>query len=122
KLGTAAVPLLHAASRDVDDLDTSNRAKKCLEAIQTSHVLAACARLLAERNPEGTAETLFNFLPYADDEQLANEIVQSLATVCLKGGSTHPALLKALEDPVPLRRATAVEVLCKQGGEAHRPL
>jgi hypothetical protein len=122
KLGTAAVPLLHAASRDVDDLATAARAKQCLDAIQNNGVMAACVRLLAERNPEGTAEALLAYLPFADDEQLANEVVQSLAAVCFRGGQPHPALLSALEDPVPLRRATAAEVLCRHGGESQRPL
>jgi HEAT repeat protein len=122
KLGTAAVPLLNAASRDVDDLDTANRAKQCVTTIQSTHLLAACVHLLVERNPEGTAETLFKFLPFADDEALGNEIVQALGTACFRGGSTHPALLKALEDPVPLRRATAAELLCRQSGEAHLSL
>lgn len=122
KLGTAAVPLLHAAARDVDDLDTATRAKKCLDTIQSSSLIAACVRLLAERNPEGTAETLIGYLPFADDEALTSEVVQTLAFVCFRGGQTHPALLSALEDPVPLRRATAAEVLCRHGGESQRAL
>jgi hypothetical protein len=120
RLGTAAEPLLHAAARDVDDLETAGRAQKCLDAIHSSGVLAACVRLLAERNPEGTAETLFAFLPFADDEALANEIIQSLAAVCFRGGQTHPVVHKALNDPVPLRRATAAEILCRQGGDVGR--
>jgi len=122
KLGTAAVPLLHAASRDVDDLDTAGRAKQCLDAIHGPTILAAAARLLAERNPEGTAETLLAYLPFADDDQLTNEVVQTLAAVCFRGGRPHPVLLSALNDPVPVRRATAAELLCRHGGEAQRPL
>jgi HEAT repeat protein len=122
KLGTAAEPALLVASRDVEDLETSNRAKQCLDAVRGTNLLAACVRLLAERNPDGTVDTLFKFLPYADDETLANEIMQSLAAVCFRGGATHPGLLKALKDPMPVRRATAAELLCRQEAEAHRPL
>jgi HEAT repeat protein/outer membrane protein assembly factor BamB len=122
KLGTAAEPALLVASRDVEELVLADRAKQCLDAVRSTNLLAACARLLAERNPDGTVDSLFKFLPYADDETLANEIVQSLAAVCFRGGATHPGLLKALDDPMPVRRATAAELLCRQEGEAHRPL
>ncbi|HMF15454.1 MAG TPA: HEAT repeat domain-containing protein, partial [Gemmataceae bacterium] len=121
KLGTAATPLLHAASRDVDDLETANRAKQCLDAIRSNAVMAACVRLLAERVPEGTVEALIAYLPFADDEQLANEVVQSLAAVGFRGGKPHPALTSALDDPVPLRRSTAAEIICRHGGESLRP-
>src|SRR5437660_1577377 len=120
KLGVAAVPLLHVRSRDLDDPDLAARAKQCLEAIQNPALLAAAVRLLAERNPEGTSETLLGYLPFADDDQLENEIVQTLAAVCFRGGQPNAALLKALEDPVPLRRATAAELLCRHGGPTHR--
>ena len=75
KIGAAAVPLLHAASRDTDNAELAKRAKECLDAIHNSGLLAACVRLLAERNPEGTAEALFEFLPFADDEGLAGWLV-----------------------------------------------
>jgi HEAT repeat protein len=120
KLGTAAMPLLHAASRDVDDLDTAGRAKQCLDAIHNTGLPAACIRLLIERNPEGTVETLLDFLPYADDDSVVSEIESALAAVCFRGGQTHPALLKALDDPVPVRRGAAGELLCRHGGEAQR--
>src|SRR5262249_18167037 len=56
RLGVAAVPLLHARARDLDDVELSGRAKQCLDAIHNSALVAAAARLLAERNPEGTSE------------------------------------------------------------------
>ncbi|HKI35213.1 MAG TPA: HEAT repeat domain-containing protein [Gemmataceae bacterium] len=114
--GPAAVAPLRHAVNDLDNPATARRARKCLQAIEGPHgaaLVAASARLLAERAPDGTAEVLLTYLPYADDAVVTEAVSSSLAAVAFPGGKPHPALLRALEDAVPARRAVALEVLCR---------
>ena len=56
-----------------------------------------------------------SFLPFAEDDNVLEDIKGSLAQIALKDGKPDPAILRALDDPVSLRRVTAAEALC-QGG------
>jgi hypothetical protein len=76
---------------------------------------AAAIRLIAVRQPAGAAKVLLNCLPGAD-EALAREIRSALYAVALRDGKPEPALVKALEDKDPVRRAAAAAVLGKDGG------
>jgi HEAT repeat protein len=116
-LGSPAVPLLRRASKELDDVEYAARARLCLEQIQGTSVLAAAARLLGELKPEGTTEVLLNYLPFADDEGVIEEITATLNEVAAPNGKVDPALLRALEDKSPTRRAFAAEVLCRKGGK-----
>ncbi len=72
-------------------------------------------RLTAQRRPDGAAAALLAFLPYAEDESIQEEIRSALTTMAYRDGKADLALLKALDDDSPLRRATAVDVLCQNG-------
>jgi HEAT repeat protein len=76
--------------------------------------------LLAETKPEGAVETLLYYLPFAEDAAV-EEISSALAALALKKGKLSPVLLKALEDPIPLRRSIAAEILCQVGGPEIQP-
>jgi hypothetical protein len=82
---------------------------------------AAAPRLLALRRPEGTVEALLAYLPDAEDEELAAQVVDLLASVGCPGGKPDAALVKALEDWVGARRAGAGVALCKGGGADQLP-
>jgi HEAT repeat protein len=116
-IGTPALPVLRQLVKDPDNAVAFALAQRCLRAIETNPgaVPAAAARLLAQRRPAGTAETLLAYLPLAEDERVLEEVRQTLCAVAYRNGVADPALLKALEDPVALRRATAVDVLCQDG-------
>lgn len=58
---------------------------------------------------------LLAFLPYSEDESVEEEIKAALTGMAYHDGKADPALLKALEDDSPLRRSTAVDVLCENG-------
>jgi HEAT repeat protein len=124
--GTAALPLLHRTARDLDHLSLAAEAQACVEAIHNGSLVAAAIRLLALRKPEGTIETLLEYLPYADEEHVTSEIEHALSEVGFSAGKPHPALVKALADHVPVRRAMVAELLCHVGGAAQadtvRPL
>jgi HEAT repeat protein len=127
--GEAAVPALRKAANNFDDTDFAGRAKQCLADIEGTNggnVVAAAARAVAALKPDGAADALMNYLPYADDDKAQDEVVAALAAVGLRDGKPESALVRALQDTTPVRRAAAADVLCRLGGAAQvdlvRPL
>src|SRR5947209_4641300 len=78
-------------------------------------LLAAAARTLGARKPAGAAEVLLDYLPNAPGEGVVDEVCGALAAVALSGGKPDPALLKALDDKLPARRAAAAVALVRAG-------
>jgi len=118
RVGAAAIPYLREAARS-SDVEVRRRAVKCLERIgeqKEDRTAGAMVRLLAVRKPKGAVEALLEFLPRAGDEELAREVKAALAALAAAGGKPHPALVKALDDRDPARRAAAAAVLGKDGG------
>ena len=72
-------------------------------------------RLLAQRRPDGATAALLAYLPYAEDPSVQDEVKAALTAMAYRDGKADPALLKALADESPLRRAVAVDVLCQNG-------
>jgi HEAT repeat protein len=123
RAGSVAVAALRRAANAVEDSAATARARHCLEAVEgpaSVNLARAAARLVATRKPPGAAEALLGYLPFADDDAVADEVVTALAAVGAPGGRPDPALTRALEDKSPSRRAAAGEVLCKVGGPADR--
>jgi hypothetical protein len=120
RFGPSALPVLKAAERD-DDGEIVARSKGLRERIEARanpQVQAAAARLLAERKPAGAAEVLLAFLPFAADEGVADEVCRTLAAVAVRGGKAEPALVQALKDKLPARRAGAGAALAAGGAKA----
>jgi HEAT repeat protein len=114
--GPAAVAPLRHAANDLDNPAAARRARKCLQAIEGNGgaaLVSAAARALAALAPACSAEALLAYLPYADDPTVNESVTSSLESLAFPGGKPHPALLRALDDPVPLRRAAALECLCR---------
>jgi HEAT repeat protein len=116
-IGAPAVPKLRLAARDPDANDVALLAKKLLKVIEDepSNVTGAAVRLLAARRPDGTAEALLAYLPHSESEGVMDDIKAALAGVAYEKGKPVPAMLKALEDEHPLRRANAITALCAGG-------
>jgi HEAT repeat protein len=115
--GTAAIPLLRAATRD-KDLEVARRARECLAQIASqgkAHVLGAAVRLLAQQPPPGSAAVLLDLLPGAD-EAVAAEVRATLYHLAHRDAKPVPVLVKALKDKDPVRRAAAAAALGKDGG------
>jgi HEAT repeat protein len=128
-LGPNAVAALRQAANGVEDKAAAARARECLEHIEGEGglgVIRAAARQLATKKPDGAADALLAYLPYAEGEAVTQEIDVTLGAVGFKEGQPDPALLKALEATHPAIRGVAAAVLCRVGGLAQfgrvRPL
>ncbi len=122
-LGPLAVTALRKAVNQADNEETLSRARRCLQAIEGaggSALVQGAVRALAVHNPEGAADTLVNYLPFADDEAVLQEIEAALLSIGKRDGKPEPALMRALTDPMPIRRGFAARVLCQIGGSAER--
>jgi HEAT repeat protein len=122
--GLAAVPQLRRAANNLDDLDLAGLARQCLQAMEPTAraaITSAALRRLLESKASGTAEVLLAYLPFAEDERLFDEIKSTLISVGQSGDKPDPALLRALADPIPLRRALAAEILAQIGGNEVKP-
>ncbi len=111
--GVVVVPLLSAAQKDAD-AEVASNAKECLQKIGKTPDLAipiAGVRILAIRKPAGTAEVLLAYLPSAPDETVAKEVQAALKSVAFQEGKPAKALLDALKDNDPKRRAAAKAIL-----------
>ena len=92
-----------------------------IEGRSDSAVESAAARLVAVRRPEGAAAVLLNFLPFAADESVVEEICQALPAVALRDGRLEAAVLAALTDKLAIKRGAAGAALVKAGAEGQLP-
>jgi hypothetical protein len=112
-LGSAARGALQRAQND-KDAEVASRAKRCLEAIGNkghSELLACAARVLCTRKSAKATEVLLEFLPEAAVAGVEEDMIQAVRVVGVSDGKAHPALVRALTDKLPLRRAVAGEAL-----------
>jgi HEAT repeats len=63
---------------------------------------------------------LLDYLPAADDEAVEEEAVATLLVLGVADGKVDPALVAALQDHAPERRAAAALVVGRYGGEEQR--
>jgi hypothetical protein len=116
-VGERAVPLLRDAEKSRDP-EVVYRARRCLEQIKrvpSEALLAAAARLLALRKPEGTAKVLLDYIPFAEQEYLVEEVCTTLAAVAVRDGKPDPVVVEGLSDRRPARRAAAGIALTRAG-------
>lgn len=120
--GRIALPALQPVGRH-PDLEVSRRALECIKSIQTSDdngLACAAARRLAILKPADTAEVLLAYIPFADSSLVKEQVTDALQAVAIRNGREEPALVRALADPNPERRATAADVLARAGGNGDR--
>jgi HEAT repeat protein len=117
KLGTTALPFLKMAVHD-KDWEIRRRATRAVSRIQAGPEMslpAAAARLLLHRAPEGALEVLLGYVPFTNDEGTEEEILSAMCALSARSVKVSPALLKAVNDRLPARRAAAVYVLGRVG-------
>ena len=123
-LGMIAVPFLRQAAASAD-LEVVCRAEACLRSIEEKDlrigVPSAAARLVAARKPEGATDVLMAFVPSVENDSVADEVRAALTALAIHDGKPERALLEALHDPVPGRRAAVVEILAQAGLAKDRP-
>ena len=116
-LGASAIPQLRQATLS-PDAEVRRRARNCLRDISnqaTPALVAAAARRLAAHRPAGAAEALLDFLPAVLDESTAEVVLQAIAVVGVRDGKPDAAVLRAVTDEEPLRRAAAAVALSGAG-------
>jgi HEAT repeat protein len=122
-LGRLALPQLREA-RTSRDPEVSRRAALLIERIEGAPAALlplAAIRLLALRKPAGAAACLLEYLPYAEDDERAEEVRKALAGLArTEDGKPEAALVQALADGRPLRRGAAAEALARGGGAEGR--
>ncbi len=114
-IGPGALLGIKEASKN-KDAEVSRRAdelRHLIEAKAEPAIQSATARLIAELKPPGAAQVLLNYLPFAADQQVADELCRTLSAVAQPGGKLEPRLLEALEDKVPIKRAAAGEAIVR---------
>ncbi len=112
--GPAAVPALRHAANSLLDPTAVTAARQCLQRIEgpeAATLPVAVARLLAVRKPAGAVEALLAYLPYADDASVTEQVGLALTELAYTAGQAEPALVSALSDELPSRRAAAAEAL-----------
>jgi hypothetical protein len=120
KLEEWGVPVLNylTAARIHPDLEIARRAERCIEYVQRGpgpSLPCAAARALARLAPSEAVAILLEYLPFAEDEAIQDEILVSL-TALGKDESRLGALPPALRDSSPIKRAAAGYVLGRSAG------
>ena len=115
--GPAAIgPLRKAAEgSDPEVVYRARLALRRLETVPHSAVAAAAVRAVVKLKPEGAAAALIGFLPVADTEVVADVIRQALVDLAVRDGKADPAVVAALTDKLPVRRAAAYVALVEGG-------
>jgi hypothetical protein len=115
--GPLAIPFLKKALADPDP-EISRRARWCLEEIESGpgpDLIGAAVRVLQRRKPPGAIEALLGFTPHIDDLAIEDEVFNAVAALGMRDGKPDPALLEALGDKEPIRRAAAAFALGRAG-------
>jgi HEAT repeat protein len=120
-IGKPALPLLRAVVPS--DADERALVRGCMKAIETDGgaLTIAAVHLLAHRRPPGTAAVLLAYLPHAENESVLDELQDALNAVAYdRTGVADPAIVEALDDKHPSRRAAAVVALAQGNIWKHR--
>jgi HEAT repeat protein len=129
--GSVVLPVLWDSVRGSGDAERRSRVQDCVQAIHNNgyeeykknerrSLPPVAYRLLAMRKPAGAVEALLAYLPWAVTQGMAGEVQTALTSLAVRDGKVDPALVRALDDPLPARRALAAEVLAKAGGAEQR--
>jgi HEAT repeat protein len=123
KANTAALAFLRPALTH-PDTEIARRAGRCIQEIQlgSGHSIAtAVVRRIASpgvvKDVAAALHTLLDFIPFAEDESVEEEVHRTLMTLSVRQPKVDPVLSAALEDTLPARRAAAAYVLGCTGTE-----
>jgi HEAT repeat protein len=124
QLARPALPFLKKALKN-SPLEVAQRAEKCIKEISARAAvepIADVARLLALREVPGASDVLLNYLPFADDPYLEEEVLTNLGKLTVRDGKIDPLLMGALKDGLPEKRAAAVYVIAQRADMSQREL
>jgi hypothetical protein len=108
-LGSSALAALREAEghKDAEVARRASELRQRIEEKANPAVQAAVARLLGARKPAGAAAVLINYLPFATDPMVVEEICRVLPAVAMENDKPDPTLLKSLTDKLSLKRGAA---------------
>jgi HEAT repeat protein len=112
--GPRAIPILQRLMPGAP-LEVRLRAENCLKAVEArspAALAAAAVRLLKVRAPAEAVTVLLEYAPYAPE---ADELLDTVYTLAISKGKVHPAIVSALKDELPTRRAIAAALLGRFG-------
>jgi HEAT repeat protein len=116
--GSATLSALDRVLQD-PDLEVARRAEQAMRRIRDKDtgpaVTIAAVRLLLVKKPPAAVETLLAFLPYAENDGVAEEVRSVLAALAAVKGQPDKVLVAALGEKHPVKRAAAAEALCQAG-------
>ena len=127
KEGSPVIAFLREAVHD-PDMERSHRAQDALQRIteKTNPAIpVAAAHLLArpaqkkDQSPAEAIRTLLAYIPFADDDNVEEEVLTCLTLLCLREPKIEPELVDALNDPSITRRGAAAYVLGHVGTQEH---
>jgi HEAT repeats len=120
-IGPAALSQLRAARND-PDAEVSKRAKDCLSRIgdRGPELTLAAVRVLIRRGGAEAVPTLVHLLPYADFEELQDDLWFGLDALTVRQGKIDPSLTRALLDSMAVRRAAAACIVGRRGDADQR--
>ena len=98
-------------------------ARRCVAAIEGDGgaLTIAAARVVVQRRAADAAGLLLAYLPHAENDNVLHDLQDALRALAHDDkGTADPAVVRALEDEHPLRRATAVVVLSEGDLKQHR--
>jgi hypothetical protein len=120
KMGPVARPLLENLLLETKaDAETVGRIRQVLErfpADKDHEVTISAARLIARDKPADSLAVLLDFVPYATNESVRQDVqraINAMASINLKPA---PLLMKSLKDADAARRAAAGEALLRAVG------
>ena len=121
-IGLVALPYLHEAQTN-PDLEVARLAAKCLrmmprgtEAVKYTQY---AVRLLVQRDPPQTRETLIQYLPFSNDPVVGEIIYRYFAAHYSKNQTIGREIEDAVLSPIPSRRALAGLMIARYGPRDH---
>lgn len=123
KLGPPAIAGLKQADNN-PDTEVRVRVQDIRELIIAKvnpAVQMATARLIAAVKPDGAAEVLLGYIPFAPDQYVVDELCSAVSSVAMKDGKPDPAVVKCLTDPQPYKRIAAADALVHGKAKAQFP-
>jgi HEAT repeat protein len=121
-LGVGVLPALRQAQKE-GDKELVRRATNCIATIENAvrvNVPFVAVRVLLQRRPAGTVEALLRYLPFARDAAVEEEIYYGLYDFVKGERKVPPALVAALRDDFPDRRALAGFLVGRLGSTEQR--
>jgi hypothetical protein len=122
-LGGSALAGIQQGEND-PDLEVRKRVadlKRRIDAKAEPRLQAAAARIIAKLKPDGSADCLMAFLPFASEPVVVDEICKTLGAVAMNDGKVEPVILKSLEDANAVKRGAAGEALARAGAKEELP-